>query len=220
MKITHCQAGIGLIRPIPYYQNQLFSVAPTWRHAGGRKHGDEWAPPPTASSRLPIPVIGSIARGDQRLSCSMRGSITGIGKRLTARRDLAVRARTLPVGSGSVLSGPHIVWENSAGRHAPRHGRLFCFGQGIGHHQHHGPGRRSQPRAAKQGLVTRSHCHCMQELADSAKGFSWQSWYETTRVGGIEADATNPGAPCHTRCRCVPGLSVEILNQIIRSSLA
>ena len=28
----------------------------------------------TASSRLPIPVIGFIARGDQRLSCSMRGS--------------------------------------------------------------------------------------------------------------------------------------------------
>ena len=41
-----------------------------------------------AVSLLPIPVIGFIARGDQRLSCSMRGSIekpiTGIGKRLSS----------------------------------------------------------------------------------------------------------------------------------------
>ena len=32
-------------------------------------------------SCLPIPGSGSIARGDQRLNCSMRGSITGIGER-------------------------------------------------------------------------------------------------------------------------------------------
>ena len=38
-----------------------------------------------ASSLVPIPAIGSIARGTQRLNCSMRGSITGIGKELVVR---------------------------------------------------------------------------------------------------------------------------------------
>ena len=66
-------------------------------YEGEGPRGQRWR---VSTSRLPIPVIGSIACGDQRLNCSMRGSmeprieqfshwsqhamepIAGIGKRL------------------------------------------------------------------------------------------------------------------------------------------
>ena len=36
---SHCQTRIGLIRPIPHYQNLLFSVASTWHLRADRQAG-------------------------------------------------------------------------------------------------------------------------------------------------------------------------------------